>query len=432
VTRNRNQIRSTPFHVSGGLFLFAGLLLAAYHGLAQFDVVPDLGWVSWSHIHFVTIGGFTQLLFGTLPQLAARKLERPPPARRYDWLNLVGLNGGFLLLWYGRGWGKPWAFDVGLFAIWLLVAGLFVVILRMALQSEGAWDATIGLYLVSVFVFLWGITYAYGLYAHVWQVPGGWLGLREAHVHANAWGFLGLAAIGTLSDLFPRLLDTDLYSERLRNYSAGFLVVGIFPLITGPWIGLGRTVTATGLVLFATGFALYLYNLVRTYRSSDVRSGIATALLGAQFWMLGPAGFAPFVLFGVEWVDPAFIEDGALHFFFVGWALPIALAGLLLFVPNLAASQRDRNDSGERTASIHRPTARDVPSVLAPWTVGLWNIAILVVGVGFFYQNQPWAAFLFGPGYLVILGLWLYQLGAAARLRWAARTEAGAATEAGL
>jgi len=34
--------------------------------------------------------------------------------------------------------------------------------------------------------------------------------------------------------------------------------------------------------------------------------------------MLGPAGFAPFVLFGVEWVDPAYIEDGALHFFFVG------------------------------------------------------------------------------------------------------------------
>jgi len=48
-----------------------------------------------------------------------------------------------------------------------------------------------------------GITYAYGLFAHVWQVPGGWLGLREAHVHANAWGFLGLAAIGTLYDLPP-------------------------------------------------------------------------------------------------------------------------------------------------------------------------------------------------------------------------------------
>jgi len=148
-------------------------------------------------------------------------------------------------------------------------------------------------------------------------------------------GLSRLAAIGTLYDLFPRLLGTNLYSERLRNYSAWFFVAGIFPLITGPWIGMGRTVTATGLVLFATGFALYLYTLVQTYRSTDSQSGIALSVLVAQFWMLGPAGFAPFVLFGVEWVDPAYIEDGALHFFFVGWALPIALAGLLLYFRNL-------------------------------------------------------------------------------------------------
>jgi len=261
----RHPIRFTPFHLAGALFLLAGLVLAVYHGLEQFHLVPRVGWVSWSHIHFVTIGGFTQLLFGMLPQLTARKLERPLPSKYYDWLNFVGLNGGFLLLWYGRGWGHTWAFDGGLIAIWLLVAGLLIVMLRMVMQSDLAWNATTGLYLVSVFVFLWGITYAYGLFAHVWQVPGGWLGLREAHVHANAWGFLGLAAIATLYDLFPRLLGTDLYSERLRDYSAWFLVAGIFPLITGPWIGMGRTVTATGLVLFATGFALYLYTLVQTY-----------------------------------------------------------------------------------------------------------------------------------------------------------------------
>src|SRR6056297_2248925 len=206
----RDPLRFTPFHLAGVLFLFAGLVLAVYQGLSQFDLVPRLGWTTWSHIHFVTIGGFTQLLFGMLPQLTARRLGRPLPPRWYDWVNFVGLNGAFLLLWYGRGWAHIWAFDGGLFAIWLLVVGVLVVLGRMALQSDRAWNATIGLYLVAVFVFLWGITYAYGLYGHMWDVPGGWLGLREAHVHANAWGFLGLAAIGTLYDLFPRLLDTDL------------------------------------------------------------------------------------------------------------------------------------------------------------------------------------------------------------------------------
>ena len=425
----RQSIRFTPFHLAGAVLLFAGLVLAVYHGLEQFGLVPRQGWTSWSHIHFVTIGGFTQLLFGMLPQLTARKLDRPQLSTRYGWVNFVGLNGGFLLLWYGRGWGHAWAFDLGLYAIWLLVAGLLVVLLKLVMRSDRAWDATVGLYLVSVFVFLWGITYAYGLFAHVWQVPGGWLGLREAHVHANAWGFLGLAAIGTLYDLFPRVLDTTLYSERLKNYSVWFFIVGIFPLITGPWLGMGRTVTAIGLVLFATGFAMYLYNLVRTYSAADSRPRIATSLLAAQFWMLGPAGFAPFVLFGVEWVRPAFIEDGALHFFFVGWALPIALAGLLLYFRNLPCPREGRLELADRVDPTDLLPDGAVPAVLSTRMVALWNLSILLVGVGFFYQNQSWSAYLFGPGYTLLAVLWFYLLSRAFRLRRSLRVRSGASIE---
>lgn len=36
--------------------------------------------MTWSHIHFVTIGGFTQLLSGMLPQLTASKLDRSLPS----------------------------------------------------------------------------------------------------------------------------------------------------------------------------------------------------------------------------------------------------------------------------------------------------------------------------------------------------------------
>lgn len=406
----RQPIRFTPFPIGGALFLLAGLVIAVYHGLEQFGFVSQLGWTSWSHIHFVTIGGFTQLLFGILPQLVARKLDRPLPAKWYDWMNFIGLNGGFLLLWYGRGWRHEWAFDIGLYTIWLLVAGLLVIMLKMVMQRDRAWNATIGLYLVSVFVFLWGITYAYGLLIHTLPVPGGWYGLREAHVHANAWGFLGLAAIGTLYDLFPRILDTNLYSERLKNYSTWFFIIGIFPLITGPWLGMGRTITATGLVFFATGFVLYLYNLVQTYRTTDSRSGITLSLLVAQFWMLGPAGFAPFVLFGVEWVRPAFIEDGALHFFFVGWALPIALAGLLLYFWNTPSLREGHLRQAEHINTTNLLYDGTVPSVISTWMVWMWNIAVLLVGVGFFYQDQSWSAYLFAPGYAVLSLLWLYLL----------------------
>jgi hypothetical protein len=406
--------------------LLAGLVLSVYHGLEQFGLVPRFGWTSWSHIHFVTIGGFTQLLFGMLPQLAARKLDRPLPSKWYDWVNFAGLSGGFLLLWYGRGWGHTWAFDIGLYAIWMLVAGLLVLMLKMVMQSDRGWNATIGLYLVSVFVFLWGITYAHGLFAHVWEVPGGWLGLREAHVHANAWGFLGLAAIGTLYDLFPRVLDVDLHSERSKNYSVWFLAVGIFPLSTGPWLGMGRTITATGLVLFATGFLMYLYNSVQTYRKSASRSGIATSLLAAQFWMLGPAGFSPFVLFGVEWIRPAFIEDCALHFFFMGWSLPIALAGLLLYFRNLPCPREGRLGLAGRVDPTDILPDGAVPSVISTWMIWAWNVAILLVGVGFFYQNKLWSAYLFGPGYTVLALLWLYVLVQVFHVRRSLRNQARA------
>lgn len=415
VDRPRDALQVSPLFLAGGLFLLAGLVLGTYDGLQQFSLVPRVSWVSWSHIHYVTIGGFTQLILGMLPQVAAWKLDRPSPSRRYHVLAFLGLNGGFLTLWYGRAFGEPLAFDLGLVVVWALALGLLLTVLRMALRSDRGWDATVGLFVLSPFVFLWGITYAYGLYAHPWQVPGGWYGLREAHVHANAWGFLGFAAIGTLYVLFPRLVRTDLYSDRLKNYSVWLFAAGIFPLITGPWLGMGKTVTATGLVLYAGGFALYLYDLVRTYRAGT-GSGLALWVLAAQFWLLGPAGFAPFVLFGVDLVQTAWIEQGALHFFFVGWALPVALAGVILFGRNLVCVHLDWGVADRADPTDLLPDG-EVPRVISRWTVLAWNVAVFVVGLGFFTQDQSWSAILFGAGYSVVIAVWAYALVKAVRGR---------------
>lgn len=427
-----NHLRLDPLFVAGFLWLVAGALLGVYNGLAWIGLASKPGWLSWSHTHYVTIGAVTQLVLAMLPQLAARKLGQPAPPRWYARLNFVLLNGGFLVLWYGRGWGQPLWFDLGLYTVFALVLGLFVFLLRLALRSDRGWDASVGLWLASPFVFMWGITYAYGLFAHVWSVPGGWLGLREAHVHANAWGFLAFAAVGTIYLLFPRLLRTDLYSERLRDVSVWLFLAGIFPLITGPWLGMGRSITATGLVLYATGFALYLYNLVRTYRGVDAenRSGAALTLLVSQFWLLGPAGFAPFVLFGIEWVKPAYIEQGALHFFFVGWALPIVLVGVLLYArtlpcPRMLDAHDDPPDAGAADGLF---PAFDRPRI-PRWAVAAWNLAVLLWGVGFFYQEAAWAAVPFAVGASVVTALWLAALAAAVAGHWgalrAARTVEG-------
>ncbi|MFC4541336.1 hypothetical protein ACFO5R_05285 [Halosolutus amylolyticus] len=423
-----SSLSVTPFHVTGIGFLAAGFVLALYQGLQAFDLVPQVGWVTWTHIHFVTIGAFTQLLFGTLPQLTARKLDRPAPSSRASGAAFVGLNGGLLLAWYGRAFGEPLWFDIGLATIWLLALWLFAVVLGMALRSDGgrARDPTVGFYLLSPLVYLIGLGLAFGLYSHGWDVPGGWYGLREAHVHANAWGFLGLAAIGTLYDQFPRLVDADLYSDRLRRYSFPLFALGIFPLVIGPVLGMGKTVTGTGLALYASGYVLYVYTLVRTYRAGT-SNGTALSVLVAQGWILGPAAFAPFILFGVPLGIPEpWIETGALHFFFLGWALPIALAGALLVVSHRERSRTDdaSADGGTGDRSGGLVPATGVPSIVGPWTVLAWNVAVLAVGIGFFYQDQAWSALLHGPGYAVLLAIWGYSVCRIVDRWWTTRADA--------
>ncbi|MFC6766435.1 hypothetical protein [Natrinema soli] len=415
----------TPFHVAGIAFLFVGFALALYQGLQAFELVPQVSWITWTHIHFVTIGAFTQLLFGTLPQLTARKLEQPGPSATAIKAVFLGLNGAVLLTWYGRAFGEPLWFDIGLGTIWLLTGWLFAVVLLMVRRSDSgrARDLTIGFYLLSPFVYLIGLTFAFGLYSHGWDVPGGWYGLREAHVHANAWGFLGLAAIGTLYDLFLRLVDAELYSDRLKRYSFPLFALGIVPLVVGPVLGMGKTVTAIGLVLYAAGYVLYIYTLAQTYRAGTP-SGTALSVLVAQLWILGPASFAPFILFGMPLGIPdPWIETGALHFLFIGWALPIALAGSLLVACTLEWPHGTaRGDGGDSRVDGLVPAKR-LPSAVGPKSVLAWNLAVLAVGIGFFYQDQSWSALLHGSGFTVLLSLWGYYLLKIVEQRWSVRTQ---------
>jgi cytochrome c oxidase cbb3-type subunit 1 len=407
------SLRFTPFHAAGVVFIALGLLFAVYRGLMEFGLAPTVGWMTWSHIHYVTIGGFTQLLFGMLPQLAAFKLERPFPSKRFFRGMFVGLNGAFIALWYGRAFGSTLAFDAGLAVIWLATLLLFLVLMAMVMKSTGqrAWDATIGLYLLSPFVLLFGVIYAIGLFSHPWQVPGGWHGLREAHVHANAWGFLGLAVIGTLYEVFPRLVKSDLYSDRLKAVSFWLFAAGIFPLITGPWLGMGQTVTTPGLTLFGAGFLLYFYNLTRTYQRG-VQSRVARSILTAQVWILGPAVFAPFLLFGLPLgINSAWVEQGALHFFFLGWALPIALSGLLVYFRNLPCMKAGALGIKEHADVTDLLPIAEIPTGPSKWTVLVWNLAVLAVGFGFFFQDQQFATYLHGIGWPVLIVLWAYQLG---------------------
>lgn len=397
----------TPFHTAAFLFAALGLVLAVHLGLQATGLLQRAAWVKWSHIHFVTVGVFTQLLIGMLPQVSARRLGVARPSPTFTWTTFTVLNGGFVLAWVGRAFGPMWAYDVGLAAVWLTVSGVAALLVIQVVRA-GRCDVTAVMYVASPVVFLIGLTFAFALYTETFafDVPGGWWGLREAHVHANAWGFLGLAAIATISDLLPRLVGRPIHSERLRNVSFALLLAGILPLSLGPVLGLGRSVTGTGLALFGAGYAGYVINLVRTYRVGN-RSPLALWLLVAQAWVLGPAGFAPFILFGVPLGIPEpWIETGALHFFFMGWALPVALVGLAVFLRNLPTD----TTATDTNASDLLPRGIVPDGIVSHWMIWAWNAGVLAVALSFFFRDAAWSTMTLGVASTVLAALWAHHL----------------------
>ena len=363
------RLSPDPIHRTVVVFLWAGLLLGAYRGMVALGVLSPAAWVSWSHVHFVTVGGFVLLLFGMLPRYLAWKLDGPSPSPFVAWITTVVVVAAFLAVWVGRVTGSVVTYDVGLIGLWTATAGLLGWLVHAVRQSDPeVRDGSVWLVLVATTSFLWGLTIAWGLYGQTLPAPGGWLGLREAHIHANAWGFVGLSVVAVSFDGYPKLVGM---ADHLsgRRTATGLLALGIGPLIAGPWLGLAGTVTALGLLLYAAGFAVYLNGLVGAYRAGN-RSGLGLWVLLAHGWIAAPVAFAPIVIYGGLRVSPVLLEQAALHFFFLGWLLPVALVGLLAGArqsPAWATRRRSRSDIG-------RAVSRRFALV--------WHSGVLLLGLG--------------------------------------------------
>lgn len=369
--RSSQSVRTSPdpIHRTVVVFLWAGLLLGAYRGMIALGVLPPATWVSWSHVHYVTIGGFVLLLFGMLPRYLAWKLDQPSPSPIFGWVTAFVVLAAFLTVWAGRVTGSVIAYDVGLIGLWTATAGLLGWLVHAVRRSDPtARDGSVGLVLVATTSFLWGLTIAWGLYGQTLPAPGGWLGLREAHIHANAWGFVGLSVVAVLFDAYPRLAGATDHLLGRRSATA-LLALGIGPLIAGPWLGLARTVTALGLLLYAAGFGLYLRGLVVAYRAGS-RTGPGLWILLAHGWVAVPIVFAPVVIYGGLGVSPAVLEQAALHFFFLGWLLPVALVGLLAGARQSTAWATPRRHRSEIRRAVSRRFAL------------VWHAGVFLLGMG--------------------------------------------------
>ncbi len=218
-------------------------------------------------------------------------------------------------------------------------------------------------YLSAPIFLLLGIGLAVGLLLGL-PAPGGVAGIREAHIHANLWGFVALTAAGILLDLLPVLTGRPLARPGWVPAIYWLTTAGAALLVAGPLLEAAPVMMA-GMIPFAVGNVLLLCNLPWK-RGQDGPMPVRVAHIKAAYiW-----AFAPIVLAPVLHLSPVFlpfsaIEKAALQGLVFGWALQLAVAVL----PVLAGSSRDasRFDLLAMNAGPGALWAGSILSDFVPW-----------------------------------------------------------------
>ncbi|MFC4246326.1 hypothetical protein ACFOZ7_04875 [Natribaculum luteum] len=362
------QMRKDPFLLVAGLYLTVGLLAVGGRLAFEAGLIESLPRLRWLTIHFVTIGGMTQALFGLLPSLVgAADGSRADINEGSRWLQWLVLNASYPLVLIGMAAGSTITAVVGATGVLVALALLAVTVYR---TSAGGHEL-LRYYRIAPWFLVAGLLAALGMLSNV-HGPGGYFGSIEAHVHANVWGFLALVVAATLLLVLPVLLETDLRYPHLVPVTFWGLTLGAGGLVAGPWLA-RHALTMLGLVVYVGGTVALLANVVGTCRASDRSPNSRVALvLGAYLWLVFPVPWAPFVLLLPDVVPAGAIEVAAIDGLVFGWMLQLAMA----FLP-VAAVALDRTD-GDRFLENVVAAADAVPR--PSWLqVGSVNVGVLAL-----------------------------------------------------
>lgn len=327
----------SPFYLMSGLYVTGAVAFLLLMALAGLQVIPSLPGVTWLRIHIVTIGAVTQALFGALPALAAARLGGEGQPAGAAWKQWSLLNVGFILLLVGMPAQPRHIFlaVTGATLVFLAVLSLVNSLYGMARRSPRGAGAGAGtrFYLTAPIFFLVGITLAVSMLLG-WPAPGGWAGTREAHIHANNWGFLSLAAAGILIDLTPVLTGRPLARPGWVSASYWLITIGAVLLVAGPWLDV-MPVMLAGMVPFLIGVILLLVNVARSRDPRGPMPVRATHLLASYIWVFAPIVAAPALHLVPGLLPIAAAETAALQGLAYGWGLQLAIAALPVLVAGI-------------------------------------------------------------------------------------------------
>lgn len=317
-----------PYRFMVALFAVLGALAALDAALAALGITPFLTGLRWLRVHLVTIGIFTEAVFGVLPGLAARRTGRQvPPDDHGRWLLL---QAGLVTLLVGIPLVRPPMIGVG--GTLVLAAALWLAwdVWALGRPSPGARDGDGGdgdgrRYALAGLAFLAvGALLGTGLWLG-WAVPLRIATPKEAHVHAVIWGFASLLLGGWIVDLARQARPGAPSAGWRRHGPFALLVAGAATLLVAPWLGRNDLMIA-GIVVYAAATAwlatTVLWPLARTGGPG------AAHLLTGYLWILVPATALPFVVLGSAGLPAARVESVGPSILAYGWLLQVLVAVL--------------------------------------------------------------------------------------------------------
>jgi hypothetical protein len=278
------------------------------------------------------------LATGALPLILAAMLHFVPVLTR----SRAAARGLFVLplaaLGTGLGVAVHFAFDVGIGRTALALAAL-AIILAMLAWTLLRWRRALGAPHPCLYWYVAAqgcLALALAVVALGAQLPEHALGLRHAHLHLNALGFVGLTALGTLQVLMPTVAGAA--DARAAARLRALLPVacgGVLLVAFSPWIG--RFAAGAGALLLLAAVARIAWAWQHGLRAARLRrDGAAPALaLALAGWTLALVAGAAHGLGGL---DP----DGAAAGFVVAFLLPLVSGALTHLLPLWLAPRAPR------------------------------------------------------------------------------------------
>lgn len=285
-----------PYFLMSLMYLSLVAMAALASILTGLEIIPLFGSLKWLRVHLVTLGAFSEIVFGLAPALAAKIRGLPRPKMRWDiWLSL---NAGLVLLLIGiptitRALIITGGTLVGIAAI-LLIKQLIDMRSPQPRQEASHSDGR-RFYITGLSYLILGGLVGTGL----------WLGWSEAlqiaspievHVHTNLWGFAAIILAGLLVDLYPSFANRPLAWPRAIPWIYWSMTLGAFELIAGPWLNVSMF-TVVGLILHTLGSILLLVVVIKPLIGGRTAwtPGV-WHLLTSYVWFFLPVVVAPLIV----------------------------------------------------------------------------------------------------------------------------------------